>query len=116
MTLDLLRILGIEPIDRSIDRHNLYPHVVKSYLIKSRLEFVKGDWNTAFDHLETAKSFTSQKNLDGLLKEVKTAELLMNTEHKEFISRKTDFSERLQRMKLLDYIKKAQGMRKELTD
>lgn len=90
---------------------NMYPALIKSYVIKSQLAHIDGKFSNSEELLDQAASLAVEKNLGALLKEVEMVndELKSNIERmQQLLNQNADFTEKLKHSNIMLYIKKAQ--------
>lgn len=93
------------------EKNHMYPAIIKFYLIKSQLLIVEGKFKESEALLDQAVGFAMEKNLTTLLKELNEvrSDLTVEVERMQvLLQSNSDLATRLNKSKILEYIKKAQ--------
>lgn len=92
------------------EKNHMYPAIIKFYLIKSQLLIVEGKFKESEALLDQAVGFAMEKNLTTLLKELNEvrSDLAEVQRMQVLLQSNSDLATRLNKSKILEYIKKAQ--------
>jgi hypothetical protein len=94
-------------------KENMYPFIIQSLIIQSKLASLEGKLDHAETFLEQAIALAESKNLATLLMEVQEVKHSMKEEiieMKALLTTNATFSQRLEKSSIMDYLRKAQGM------